>query len=209
MADFTVIGIQFCFVFAVLFAVVVAVGHECEANQASGNDAGAEEFGRRGTCCSRVNDVRDAGRDDDAETAGDGDDRCGKDQIIAHFHEERNCHGSDCRDCRGRGAGDRCVEHTGHDDSTGEASCFIADEIGKEIEELFGDAALCHDHAGDHEHGDCKEGKAVHAGEHRSCHIRSREGERWIHEARQQGHQPEYTADGECDNKQRRKKDKE
>ena len=104
-----------------------------------------EQVTDRCAACHAVHNKRNAWRDDDAEAAGDCDDCGGEGPVISEAGKDRDRHTADCG-YRSRGrSGDRTVEQTGDNDGTRHASRESAEKIGKDIEQLLGDAALCHD----------------------------------------------------------------
>lgn len=79
--------------------------------------------------------------------------RTGKLFIVSQREKDWNGHGTYCGAGCGAGTGDRTIEQAGSDDGTGDPTGNMSQQIGKNIEDFFRNAALCHDDAGEDEQG--------------------------------------------------------
>ena len=159
-----------------LFAGDPAVSHQRNPDQDAGNDAGNEQLGRRTVGRGGIHDVGNAGRNNDPQPPGHRYDGGSKDFFIPHGNQERNGHGPYGRNRRRRRTGNGCVEHAGCHHRTGEPGRLVANEIAKEVEQLFGNPALGHDHPGNHEHGNGQQSKTVEPGKHGPGHVTDAKG---------------------------------
>ena len=89
-------------VLAVFFAVIKSVAHQDDGDQDARNDAGDEHVADRRSGRLRVQDERDARRDDDSQAARYRDERYAEFLVIAHLEHQRDRHAADrCDGCRG------------------------------------------------------------------------------------------------------------
>ena len=146
-------------------AVEHGVDHHEQADEDAGEDAAQKQRAGGNAGSQRVQDEGDGRRDDDAQAAGHGDQARAPFALIAQSHHEGDAHGAHRRGGGGTGTGDGAVEQAGQDDRAGHAAGKTPDEVGEEVEQLLGDAALRHDDAAQDEQGHGQDGGGVGAGE--------------------------------------------
>jgi len=195
-------GVEFFFILSVLSAVDPAVPHQGDPDQDSRDDPGNEQLGRRAVGRGGINDIRNAGRNDDPQAPGHSHNGGGKDLFISHGYQKRNGHGPYSRNRCRRRTGNGCIEHAGSHYRTGEPGRLVADEIPEEIEQLLGNPALGHNHPGNHEHGGSQQGETVEAGEHSPGYITDAKSKLAVQQIGNRGQQREYPAYRESDEKQ-------
>ena len=141
------------------------VNHHEQADQDAGQHAGQEQITSGNTGCQRIQHERDRGRNNDAQAAGHGDQASAPLALIAQTDHEGDAHGTDSGGGGRAGTGDGAVEQAGQDDRAGDAAGELAHEVGKEVEQLLGNAALRHDDAAQDKQGHRQDGGGVCAGE--------------------------------------------
>ena len=129
------------------------IGHQADGDQNSGDNAGDEQLADGGSSGHSIHNKGNTGRDDDTQTGGGSYHRTGKLFIVSQREKDWNGHGTYCGAGCGAGTGDRTIEQAGSDDGTGDPTGNMSQQIGKDIEDFFRNAALCHDDAGEDEQG--------------------------------------------------------
>ena len=195
-------------VFTILLAVDKGIGHEQDADQDAGNDTCQEEVTDRGTGRHGEHDEGNAGRDDNAQAACDGDDGGRKDLIISHIDQKRDRHGTDCRDGRRGRARDRAVEQAGDDDRTGNTCGTFSKEIGKDIEQTLGDLSACHEDARKDEHRNRQKRETVDTAHHGTDDITCTRRKGRIKRARKHCDKAQCDRDRDRDQQKERKQNK-
>ena len=147
-------------------AVIDRIDHQQQGDQDARDDARGKQVADRLARSKTVHDKGNAGRNDDAQASGHGNDGDTEFLFISQTQENGKCHAADSRHSGDAGAGNRPVEEAGDDDRAGKACRPLADQIGKQIEKTAGNAALGHQDTGQDEHGHCQHGKAVQRVEH-------------------------------------------
>ena len=161
--------VHFCLDTAAVFALGHAVEHGVNHQEGTDHDAGEhaaqEQIARGNAGGQRIQNKRNAGGNDNAQTA------CNRDQtgcpgfIITQIDHKGNAHGTHSGGGGGAGAGNSAVEQAGEDNGTGHAAGDLAYKVSKEVKQLAGNAALRHDHAAQNEQGNSQNGGGVCARE--------------------------------------------
>ena len=148
-----------------LLAVEVAEQAEADTDENAGQEAGQEHAGDGGRRGDTVDDHRDAGGDDNADTARAGHAGEGETLAVPLFQHGGHDHGADRRDGCRAGSADRGEEHADHDRDDREAACDVSEVGAADVQYSFGDTACGHQLARKDKQGDRHDGEGVGAGD--------------------------------------------
>ena len=140
-------------------------GDEARAHDEAGDDARLEEVADADAGGNRaVDDEGDAGRDDDADSAGAGHEGRGETGAVPGADHAGNHDEAEGRDGGRAGAGDGGEEAGDDDADNREAAAQVADAGFGEVDEALGYLRLVHDVAGEDEVGDGQQHEFAHRG---------------------------------------------
>ena len=144
----------------------VAVDHQADAHQDTGNDPADEQGPHTHIGQCPIDQQGDGRRDDRPDRTTAGQQRCAEGIIISLFlHQGNHDAPNGCR-CRNGRTGNGSKEHTGQDTDHSQPTGEMAQQRISKIHQPLGHPAPEHQFAREHEQGDSNEGNAVDPAEH-------------------------------------------
>ena len=110
-------------------AVVNSVDHHEQTDHDTGHDAAQEQVTGGNAGGQRIQNEGDGRGNDNAQTAGDGDQTGRPALVVTQADHEGDTHGADGSGGSGAGTGDSTVEQAGQDNGTGNTAVETTDEV--------------------------------------------------------------------------------